>query len=73
MIMYDFVYCFTINGKVNWSAETTTNLFQRATCDSDWQLIEEFTQTAEPGSFITLDSGDLIFCTRTHSISQSIK
>lgn len=73
MMMYDFVYCFAINGKVNWSAENTADLLQRASCDSDRELIEEFTQTAEPGSFITLDSGDLIFCTRTPSISQSIK
>ena len=64
-MMYDFVYCFTINGKVNWLAENRANLFQRGTCDSDWQLIEEFAQQAEAGSFITLDSGDLIFCTRT--------
>lgn len=61
--MYEFAYCFALNGMVQWSSETANSLRQRFKDDLEEQtLIEDFIEAAQPGSFITLPSGILVFC-----------
>ena len=61
--MYEFIYCFAIDNKVQWSAEDAKSLLSRVT-DIDRSLVEEFVECPDAGSFIVLKSGDLIVCVR---------
>lgn len=62
--MFEFAYCFAIDNKVNWSSETAESLVRRTKDDNDRASIEDFIETATPGSFIALSSGDLVFCVK---------
>jgi hypothetical protein len=65
--MYEFAYCFSINGRVQWSAETARSLQQRLKNavegleDDELSRVLEFIETASPGEFIAASDGTLIF------------
>ena len=60
--MYQFAYCFAIQGKVEWSSETAQSLRARVQ-DDERDQVEDFIESAKPGEHITLSSGVLIFRT----------
>jgi hypothetical protein len=62
--MSEFAYCFAIDHKVNWSSETAESLMHRMKNDDDRALTQDFIETATPGSFITISSGELVFCVK---------
>jgi hypothetical protein len=65
--MYEFAYCFSVNDRVQWSAETARSLRQRlenaveASIGDERSGIVEFIETASPGELITASDGTLIF------------
>jgi hypothetical protein len=72
--MYQFAYCFSINDRVQWSAETAQSLERRleGTLEKDEFLqVVEFIETARPGEFITVNDGTLILRSSSPSIKVS--
>lgn len=59
--MYEFIYCFILDGKINWSAETVNSLKHQLEENEDSNLINDFIEKADRGDFITLKSGALVF------------
>jgi len=57
--MYKFIYCWAMNGEVNWSKENANTLLCRINNDEKL-LVEEFIENSESGDFIKLNSGILI-------------
>lgn len=56
--MYEFAYCFCIDGRVQWSAETAQSLERRLEGtleEHDFLQMVEFIETARPGEFITIN------------------
>ncbi|MDV3002519.1 MAG: hypothetical protein N5P05_004174 (plasmid) [Chroococcopsis gigantea SAG 12.99] len=58
--MYEFIYCFVIDGRINWSAETVNSL-DRWLENEDRHPVNEFIHKSNQGDFITLKSGALVF------------
>jgi hypothetical protein len=59
---FEFAYCFAINDYLNWSAETANSLLLRFASENDRSLVEDFIESAVPGSFVILSPGELVFC-----------
>ena len=58
--MYEFIYCWAMNGEVKWSSENADTLLRRIKDDDDKLLVAEFIEDSEPGNFISLKDGVLI-------------
>lgn len=58
--MHEFAYCFAINNEVKWSAEDTNSLTRRIN-ENEAEKVAEFIENSEPGNFITLNDGTLLF------------
>jgi len=54
------VYCFSIDNRVNWSAETPETLKNHPEAVKEMEYITEFLENSEPGEFYRLSNGDLI-------------
>lgn len=59
--MYEFIYCFIVDGRINWSAETVNSLDRWLEETEDRNMVNEFIHRAGSGDFITLKSGALVF------------
>jgi hypothetical protein len=59
--MYEFIYCFVIDGRINWSAETANSLSRWVENQGDQTRLQEFLEKSQSGDFISLKSGALIF------------
>lgn len=70
--MYQFVYCFTINGQLNWSYETGESLIHRVTNENQ-DLVTSFIEDSQAGSFIKLKSGELIFRCAINEVNATLK
>lgn len=61
----DYAYIFSLGGSVAWSAETAESLRNRVAKTFDEDLVEDFIESnPNPGSFIVLVDGDMVFRTR---------
>lgn len=72
--MYEFAYCFSINDRVQWSAETVQSLERRLEGtleEHEFLQVLEFIETARPGEFITINDGTLILRSSSPSITPS--
>ena len=72
--MYEFAYCFDINGRIQWSAETAQSLERRLEGtleDHEFLQVLEFIETARPGEFITMNDGTLTLRSSSPSIDPS--
>lgn len=61
---YAYVFPLSMpNGscKLQWSSEAADTLARRADNDDDRNLILDFIKTGSIGSFISLDTGEMIF------------
>jgi hypothetical protein len=59
--MYEFVYCFTINNRVEWSSETANSLSRWLKDEKEIEKVTDFIESSEPGNFICLNNGALLF------------
>jgi hypothetical protein len=59
---FEFAYCFAIDDHLNWSSETADSLLLRFPPEADRSLVEDFIESAVPGSFVILSPGELVFC-----------
>jgi hypothetical protein len=72
--MYEFAYCFCIDGRVQWSAETAQSLecrLEGTLEEHDFLQVVEFIETARPGEFITMNDGTLILRSSSPLIAPS--
>ena len=58
--MYEFIYCWAMNGEVKWSSENADTLLRRIDNEDEKSLVSEFVEDSEPGNFISLSKGILI-------------
>lgn len=58
--MYEFIYCWSMDGQVKWSKENANTLLRLLSHKEDKSLVAEFIQDSEPGDFIILHDGVLI-------------
>jgi hypothetical protein len=59
--MYEFVFCFVINGRIEWSSETANSLSRWLENEEDQQRGTDFIENSQPGDFVFLKKGTLIF------------
>lgn len=59
--MYEFAYCYAMGGRIEWSAETANSLCRWLENEDDQLQVADFIKNSEPGEFINLKSGALIF------------
>lgn len=59
--MYEFIYCFILDGRIDYSSETANSLTRWAEDEKNRQRITDFVEYALPGDFISLTNGALIF------------
>ena len=59
--MSEFVYCFVIKGRIEWSSETANSLSRRLKDGEEQETVTEFIENSRPGDFIFLKEGTLIF------------
>lgn len=61
----DYTYIFNVGGRVVWSSENLDSLRRRVDAQQDKDLLEDFLESKpNPGVFIVLSDGDIIFRTR---------
>lgn len=59
--MYEFMYCFVLNGRIDYSAETVNSLSRWVEDEEDRQRVTDFILNSRSGDFICLTDGALIF------------
>jgi hypothetical protein len=59
--MKKYAYIFTIGNSLQWSGETEQTLLKRGANEDDKQMISDFIDHGSVGSFIKLDTGEMIF------------
>lgn len=58
--MYEFIYCWAMDGEVKWSSENADTLLRRIKDEEEKTLVTEFIDDSEPGNFVSLKNGILI-------------
>jgi hypothetical protein len=59
--MYEFIYCFILNGRIDYSSETANSLSRWLETEKDRERVTEFIENSLPGDFVCLTNGVLIF------------